>query len=279
MAQVTLREILETNRGQGAVGAFNIHNLEFIQGVVRAAEEEKAPVILMINEAVLKYATIPVLGSAAIAAAKEASVAVAVMVDHGTDLELLRQAVDFGMDVMYDGSGHPFEKNVKNTREMVCYAHERGRSVEGEIGALGLTEDGEEEREQKITTVEEAVRFSKDTGVDVLAVSVGNAHGFYHGAPRIDLERIEQISMAVKPLPIVMHGGSGIPKEVVKKAILAGIRKFNIATELKAAYAMKMRELMTQDPLPLQPLQIFPSAAAAIAEKTAEKIREFRLEE
>lgn len=278
MANITLKSILKKCNGKFAVGAFNIHNTEFIKGVVKGAEQENKPVIMMINEAVLMYTGIEILGGAAIAAAKKSNVDMAVMVDHGTHIDFLKECLDYGLDVMYDGSALPFQENVANTKMMADYAHSKGRSIEGEIGALGLTEDGDEELEQKITTVKEAVVFSKETGIDVLAVSLGNVHGLYKGKADIHVDRIREISNAVDGLPVVMHGGSDIPYETIKASILAGIRKFNIATDLKIAYAKKMAELMKQDPLPLQPLKIFPVVADAVAKVTAEKIRMFNLE-
>ena len=280
MPQVTLRESLaatqDPNRG---VGAFNIHNLEFIRGVDQAAESEKTPVIMMINEAVLKYGRIDCLGVAALSAAKAAEVPIAVMVDHGTDRAFLKECLDAGMDVMYDGSALPFEQNAAQTKEMVCYAHERGRCVEGEIGALGILEDGDDGVEQHLTTVREAVAFYEQTSVDVLAISVGNVHGLYHGEENIYVERIEEIHAALGKVPVVMHGGSDIPIETIRRSVRAGIRKFNIATDLKIAYAQTMRELMHASPLPIQPLQLFPVVAKAVEEQARHKIRIFNGED
>lgn len=278
MGYRTIKEVLRISKGDGAVGAFNVHNMEFIKGLVKAAEEEKRPVIMMINEAVLMYGGIEVLGGAAIAAAKNAKVDMAVMVDHGTHMVFLKQCIDYGLDVMYDGSALNFEDNIANTKEMADYAHAHGRALEGEIGALGLSEDGDEALEQRITSVNEAVIFAERTDVDVLAVSVGNVHGFYRGKPQIHVERIKEISEAVPQLPVVMHGGSDIPYEIIKASIEAGIRKFNIATDLKQAYAEKMRELLTREPMPIQPLQLFPAAADAVAEVAKKKIKMFHLE-
>lgn len=278
MAYVTLKEIFSCCKGDNAVGAFNVHNLEFIKGVVKAAEQENKPTIMMINEAVLIYGGIEVLGGAAVAAAKKASVDMAVMVDHGTHIDFLKECLDFGLDVMYDGSASSFEENLATTKMMADYAHSKGRSLEGEIGALGLSEDGDEETEQKITSVKEAIAFVEGTGIDVLAVSVGNVHGFYKGEAHINVERIGEISKAVEGMPVVMHGGSDIPYETIKASILAGIKKFNIATDLKQAYAVKMKEIMTQEELAIQPFQIFPVAADAVAVVAAEKIRMFNLE-
>lgn len=278
MAHITLSKIFKSCTGRNAIGAFNIHNLEFIKGVVEAAEEANKPTIMMINEAVLMYGGIEVLGGAAIAAAKQSKVDMAVMVDHGTHIDFLKSCIDFGLDVMYDGSALPFEENIQNTKMMAEYAHQHHCSLEGEIGALGLSEDGDEEREQKITSVKEAVTFSEQTGIDVLAISVGNVHGFYKGKADIHIDRIKEISEAVKALPIVMHGGSDIPYETIKASILAGIKKFNIATDLKQAYAMKMCELMHQEPLPIQPLQLFPVVAKAVSKVALDKIHMFNLE-
>lgn len=171
-----------------------------------------------------------------------------------------------------------YEKSYK-WLQMADYAHSKNCALEGEIGALGLSEDGDEEREQKITTVKEAVEFSEKTGIDVLAISVGNAHGFYKGKAEINVDRIKEIATAVPQLLIVMHGGSDIPYKTIKASILAGIRKFNIATDLKQAYAEKMSEIMSIRPFQIQPLKIFPVVADAVADVAREKIRMFNLEE
>lgn len=277
MSHVRLAQILQQERKKGAVGAFNVHNLEFIQGVIHAAEEAQKPVILMIGEPVLRYGKIHLLGNAAIQAAKYSTVPVAVMVDHGKDKNLLQEAIRAGMDVMYDGSGLPYEENVRNTRDMAAFAHEYGCSIEGEIGALGLSEDGEEELEQKLTTVEDAIEFSKAAQIDVLAVSVGNVHGFYKGEAKIDIPRIEQIAKAVSPLPVVMHGGSDIPEKTVRAAIQAGIRKFNFATDLKKAYADKMTEIVSGGPVPMAPVELFSPLARAVQDAAAGKLKMMEL--
>lgn len=277
MGYVTLKELFKNCTGRNAIGAFNVHNLEFIKGVVAAAERTQKPTIMMINEAVLRYGEIEILGGAAVAAAKKASVDMSVMVDHGTHIDFLRQCLDYGLDIMYDGSALPYEENIHNTQQLAEYAHSKGLSIEGEIGVLGISEDGDEEMEQHLTTVPQALDFSQRTGVDVLAVSVGNTHGFYKGEAHIHVDRIEEISKAVAPLPVVMHGGSDIPYETIRASILAGIKKFNIATDLKQAYAVKMSELMHQDPLPIQPLQLFPAVAEAVAAVAEQKISDFNL--
>ena len=279
MALTTLRDICKNHcHGANAIGAFNIHNLEFIKGVIKGAEELNQPVIMMINEGVLMYGEIEVLGKACVEAAKRAKVDVAVMVDHGHNVEFLKKALDNEIDVMYDGSAEPFEDNVAVTKMLREYAFARGRSLEGEIGALGLSEDGDEENEAKMTTPHEAKVFADATGVDILAVSVGNVHGFYQGEAKIDVDRVKAISEIVGNLPVVMHGGSDIPYPTIKQSILNGIKKFNIATDLKFAYSKKMRELVGGEHMEIQPLKLFPVVADAVAEVVKEKIRMFNLE-
>ncbi len=279
MALVTLKEIFKTCTNPKAIGAFNVHNLEFINGVVLGAEKANSPVIVMINEAVLKYGKIEVLGNACVQSAKLANVDIAVMVDHGTDIEFLKKCLDNGIDVMYDGSALPFAENVKNTKMLADYAHAKGLSIEGEIGALGLSEDGDEEGETKITSVKEAIEFVSNTGVDVLAISVGNQHGFYKGEAKINTERISEISTAVNKMPVVMHGGSDIPKDTIVKSINNGIKKFNIATDLKFAYSQKMQTLVCGEEMEIQPLKLFPVVAEHLSSIVCEKIKTFRLED
>ena len=279
MALITLKEIFKVCKGNNAVGAFNVHNLEFIKGVIKGAEKENKAVIMMINEAVLKYGEIEVLGRACLESAKMAKVDVAIMVDHGQDIEFLKKALDAGIDIMYDGSNKPFEENVANTKMLTEYAHKRGLSIEGEIGALGLSEDGDEEGVEKITTKAEANEFVSQTGIDVLAISVGNVHGFYKGEAHIRVDRIEEISEIVKGMPVVMHGGSDIPYETIKASILGGIKKFNIATDLKFVYSKAMKELVCGENMEIQPLKLFPTVAEKISEVVSEKIKMFNLEE
>ncbi len=278
MALVTLKEIFKSCDNPKAIGAFNVHNLEFINGVVKGAEKANSPVIIMINEAVLKYGKIEVLGRACTQSAKMANVDIAVMVDHGADEEFLKKCLDEGIDIMFDGSSLAFEENVKKTKMLADYAHAKGLSIEGEIGALGLSEDGDEEGEAKITSVKEALEFVKGTGVDVLAISVGNQHGFYKGEAKINVERIKEISEAVNKMPVVMHGGSDIPKDTIEQSIKVGIKKFNIATDLKQAYSIKMKELVGGENMEIQPLKLFPVVAESLSDIVCEKIKVFNMQ-
>jgi len=259
-----------------AIGAFNYHNIEYAQAIVAGAEKENTPAILMLSEMMAKYMGIEIMAMVAIHLAKNASVPVAVMLDHGKDLELIDKAIDLGMSVMFDGSALPFEENIETTAEIVKKAHAKGVSVEGEIGCLGQSEEGDEEYDERLTTPEQAVEFVTGTDVDVLAVAVGNAHGFYEGEQEIDIPRISAIIEAVGDVPVVMHGGSDMDEEIVREAIKAGISKFNIATDLKYAYASAMKEVL-KDELPMAPPKIFGPVKDEVQKVTQDKIKLFSL--
>lgn len=260
-----------------AIGAFNYHNIEYAQAIVDGAEAEDSPVILMVSEMMAKYMGIEIMATVGRMIAEKATVPAAVMLDHGKDLDLIDRAIDLGISVMYDGSELPFADNINNTKRIVEKAREKRVSIEGEIGCLGQSEEGDETCDEKLTTPRQAEDFVRQTGVDVLAVAVGNAHGFYQGKQKIDVQRIRQIKEVVTGTPIVMHGGSDMHHNTVKKAIQAGIAKFNIATDLKYAYAKAMRDVLNEE-LYLAPPKIFGPVKAAIQRVTQEKIRLFRLE-
>jgi len=280
MPFVSLKEAIQTipSNQPGAVGAFNFHNIEYAHAIVAGAERENSAAILMISEMMAKYVGLEMMATVGKLAAKNASVPIAVMLDHGKDLNLIDQAIEMGLSIMYDGSDLPFTENVKRTAQVVKKAHVNGVSVEGEIGSLGLSEEGEEEANQHFTKPEEAKIFADQTGVDVLAISVGNNHGFYQGLQKIDVARISMIRGLVGDLPIVMHGGSDMDVKIVQDSIRAGIRKFNIATDLKYAYAKTMLDTLSVDTLPLAPPAIFGPVKAQIQKITQEKIRLFKLQ-
>lgn len=275
---VTLKEAIEAMPKDKpcAIGGFNFHNIEYAQAIVDGAEKEGSPVILMVNEAVADYMGMEIMCNMAKTIAIKARVPVAVMLDHGKDMDLINQAMDLGISVMFDGSGLPFEENIAQTKAVVERAHKLGVSVEAEIGCLGQSEDGDETYDEKLTTPEQAREFVDRTGVDVLAVAVGNAHGFYVGEQKIDIPRVKAIFDKVQDVPIVMHGGSDMDLSVVREAIESGIKKFNIATDLKVAYLQAMKETLA-DELPMAPISVFKPVKAAVTEKTVEKIRIFAL--
>jgi len=259
-----------------AIGAFNFHNIEYAQAIVDGAENENTPVILMISEMMAKYVGIELMASIGKIIANKASVPVAVMLDHGKDYKLIDQAIELGLSVMFDGSSLEFEDNINQTKEIVKKAHNKGVSVEGEIGCLGQSEEGDEKFLEMLTTPEQAEEFVIKTGVDVLAVAVGNAHGFYSQNNKIDIDRIKNIKQKVSKVPIVMHGGSDMDSEIVRNAIKAGIKKFNIATDLKYAYAKAMRDVLNEE-LYLSPPRIFDPVKEAVKNVTIQKIRLFNL--
>lgn len=221
--------------GGYCIPAFNVYNTETVMGIVAAAEEKRAPVIIqvyprLINEEVGFY-----ICPSVVAAAHRASVPICFHLDHGpSETEVIR-CLRWGMSgIMLDGSVHPFEKNVEMTKHVVDICATVGVGVEGEIGHVGSVND---DAMDEFTSPEEAAEFVKQTGVTCLAVLVGNAHGHYKKPPKLDIERIKAIREATGGTPLVLHGGSGIPDEQVKAAIAAGIRKMNIGTDVCCAFA------------------------------------------
>ncbi|NLJ24927.1 MAG: class II fructose-bisphosphate aldolase [Firmicutes bacterium] len=272
MALVTLQEILPKRAGDYAVGAFNVHNMEYTQGVISAAEAEKAPVILMIGAPMIKYFGLGWMAAIGRYAAESASIPVALHLDHSRDFELIKQAIGCGFSsVMIDGSGLSFTKNIELTKRVVDFASKAGVSVEGELGAIGGKEDNIETLAGKLTDPEEAREFVLATGVDALAVAIGNCHGLYTGKPNLDLERLASIKEATT-CPLVLHGGSDLPDIQVQEAIKHGIRKVNVGTELKIAFRHGVEKaLATSDafevPAVLEP------ARKAVSELVRTKIR------
>ncbi len=231
MTLVKMKEILEHAKVNNyGVGAFSVANMEMVIAAVRVAEELRSPLILQIAEVRLGPSPLHLMGAMMIEAAKKASVPVAVHFDHGMTEEKIREALEIGFtSVMYDGSYHSLEKNISETIKIVELAKEYGATVEAEIGQVGGSEDGSEDIEIAITSVEEAKRFASETGIDTLAIAIGNAHGMYKGNPKLRIDRLEEIHNVVN-IPIVLHGGSGISQEDFRTCIIHGIRKINVAT-------------------------------------------------
>lgn len=231
MALVRMKELLEkADKSNYGVGAFSIANMEMVMGAVRAGEELNFPLILQIAEVRLKHSPLELIGPVMIEAAKKAKVPVAVHLDHGINIETIKQALDLGFtSVMFDGSHLPLDENIKKTKEVIELAKKYGATVEAEIGRVGGSEDGSEDINMLITRVEDAVRFYEETKVDALAVAIGNAHGVYKEAPNLQFERLKEINNAVE-IPLVLHGGSGIIGNEFKKCIKHGIKKINVAT-------------------------------------------------
>lgn len=240
---VNMKDLLKkAQEGGYAVGSFSVANMEMILGVVKAAEEMRSPIILQIAEVRLNHSPLKVIGPCMLAAAKNASVPVAVHLDHGTSLECIKEALDLGFtSVMFDGSHLPFEENVEKTKEVVALAKKYGAATEAEIGCVGGSEDGSVDIAMRCTSPAQAKEFYEKTGVDALAIAIGNAHGFYKDAPELRFDILEAVADTV-PVPLVLHGGTGIEPEDFIKCHQKGIKKINIATATFAACESKVRE-------------------------------------
>ncbi|MBR5553608.1 MAG: class II fructose-bisphosphate aldolase [Clostridia bacterium] len=232
---VNLKQIIDmAEKGGFCIPAFNVYNMESAMGVINAAQEAKAPVILqiyprLINEDVGFY-----LSHVLVAAARKASVPVCYHLDHGpSEIEVQRALRTGATGIMYDGSVHPFEENIARTKHIVDICSAVGVPVEGELGHIGSVND---EVMDEFTDPDAAAEFVKETGVCCLAVLIGNAHGHYKKPPCLDIDRVKAIREKAG-IPLVLHGGSGIPDEQVKAAIKAGVRKMNIGTDVCCAFA------------------------------------------
>lgn len=226
-----------------AVGAFNVYNLEGALAVVRAAEAERAPVILQIHPASLRHGGIALV-ELCIAAAREARAPASVHLDHSSSEADIRTALAAGIrSIMVDGSAWSMSENIAFTRAMTQIAHQSGADVEAELGRLSGTEDGltVAEWEACMTDPELAAQFANETGVNSLAVCIGNVHGVYRQEPRLDFDRLAAIR-ARTDVPLVLHGASGLPRPVVRRAIELGVAKLNINTELRTACLHAFRE-------------------------------------
>lgn len=231
MALVKMKDLLrraeEKNIG---CGAFSVGNMEMVRGAIRAAEELDTPIILQIAEVRLKNSPLHLMGSMMVQAAKEAKVDVAVHLDHGLTFETVDKALELGFtSVMLDASTLPFEENIARVKAVVEKARKYGATVEAELGLVGGSEDGSCDHGIRCTDPDDAVVYARETGIDALAVAIGNAHGNYPVAPTLAFDVLEKIHEKVD-IPLVLHGGSGITDKDFQRVISLGIRKVNIAT-------------------------------------------------
>ena len=240
---VNLNEVLKkAQKGKYAVGLFNTTDTDMLQAVIEAAEESNSPVILGTAEVLLPYGELKLIAPSVIAAAKSAKVPVVVHYDHGLTFDRCIEALKLGFSsVMFDGSAKPYEQNIAETREMVKIAHAFGATVEGEIGHVGEAAKEDNLLTDMYTTPEEAKAYLEATGVDALAVAIGSAHGVYKKKPMLNIERLKEISSAVK-VPLVLHGGSGLSDDDFKNTIRNGIAKVNIFTDLCLAGERAMKD-------------------------------------
>lgn len=222
--------LADAQKGNYAVGSFSVANMEMVLGVLKASEELNAPVILQIAEVRLKQSPLELIGPLMVASAKYAKTPVAVHFDHGKTIEKISQALELGFtSVMFDGSHLELDKNIKVTKEVIKLAKKYGADVEAEIGCVGGSEDGSEDIAINCTKPEDAVKFEKETGVDALAIAIGNAHGNYKSTPKLRFDILEEVEKNTK-LPLVLHGGTGITPDDFVRCAHTGIKKINIAT-------------------------------------------------
>lgn len=228
---VTLKELLEIAKAENkAIGSFTCPNMEIVMGTIRAAEESQSPIIIQIAEGRLKHTPLNMIGPLMVQAAKDASVKIAVHLDHGLTIGKAREALGYGFtSVMFDGSHYSLQENIDKTNEIAKLARETGASVEAELGTIGGKEATERDEVSKYTDVGEAKMFAENADIDALAVAIGNAHGHYKGKPELNFERLAELQKAVN-VPLVLHGGSGISDEDFRHCIDLGVRKINIAT-------------------------------------------------
>lgn len=231
MALVKMKDLLRRAEGKNiGCGAFSVGNMEMVRGAIRAAEELDTPIILQIAEVRLKNSPLHLMGPMMVQAAKEAKVDVAVHLDHGLTFETVDKALELGFtSVMLDASTLPFEENIARVKAVVEKARKYGATVEAELGLVGGSEDGSCDHGIRCTDPDDAVVYARETGIDALAVAIGNAHGNYPVAPTLAFDVLEKIHEKVD-IPLVLHGGSGITDKDFQKAISLGIRKVNIAT-------------------------------------------------
>jgi fructose-bisphosphate aldolase class II len=278
MPLVSMNEFLpKAKANKFAVGQFNMNNLEFAQAITDAAIEEKSPFIFGVSEGALKYMGIEYTVAIAEAAAKKSGLPIALHLDHGSSFEVAMKCIRAGFSsVMFDGSHYSLEENIRLTKEVVKAAHAMGVSVEGELGTIGGVEDdiSVDEADAALAKPEEAIRFYEETGVDCLAIAVGTAHGMYKGEPKIRYDIIEKVASAI-PVPVVLHGGSGVPDESIRKAIAAGVGKINVNTENQVACTDTIRAVLANDAKVYDPRKYLTPARQAMMEVVRAKIRLF----
>ena len=269
---VNLKQILEiAEKGNFAIPAFNVYNMETVMGVIYAAEELKAPVILQVYPRLMKEDTGYFLSPVILAAAKKATVPVCFHLDHGpSELETTRSLRYGATGIMLDGSTLPFEENIALTKRVAETCAYLDVQIEGELGHVGTTKD---DTMDEFTTPEDAKRFVEETGVACLAVAVGTAHGRYSKPPKLDIERIKAIREATNNTALVLHGGSGVPDEEVKKAVAAGIRKMNIATDVCYAFLDWCFEELAKPDRPVAVDSFMKKPIEAVKNFAMEKIR------
>lgn len=272
---LSTREMLKKAQKEGyAVPAFNIHNLETLQVVVETANELKSPVILAGTPSTIEYAGGDYLVSMAKVASEKYDIPIAIHLDHFEDVEKIKGYVREGFNsTMIDASHEAYEDNIRIVSEVVEYAHKFDATVEAELGRLGGQEDDlvVDEKDAMYTNPEQARDFVEKTGIDSLAVAIGTAHGLYNGKAKLDFDRLKEIRAKVD-VPLVLHGASDVPDELVKKAIELGICKVNIATDLKIPFSDAVKRYFNDNPNANDPRKYMTPGKEAMKEVVKHKI-------
>jgi len=272
---VNMKEMLnKADSGKYAVPQFNINNLEWTRFILEECQELNSPVILGVSEGAIKYMggykTVSNLVKSLISDLT-ITIPVALHLDHGSSYESCIKAIDNGFtSVMIDASKYPLEENINITKQVVLYAKDKNVTVEAEVGAVGGEEDGIA-NELAYAKIEDAVKLVDSTNIDFLAPALGSVHGIYKGKPKLDFERMVKIHELTN-LPLVLHGGSGIPDELIKKAISCGITKININTELQIAWSNAVRIFLNENDKVYDPRKIIKGGEIAMKEMIKEKI-------
>lgn len=272
---ISSTSMLQAAREQGfGITAFNVHTLEMLQAVVEAAEDTQSPLILQTTVGTVKHLGPEYIVAAAATAAKLSSVPIALHLDHCTDYDLIVRCIRAGYtSVMIDASMHPYDDNVRMTQEVVRVALAAGVNVEAELGKVGGVEDDivVEEEDARLAVPKECAAFVAATGVPTLAPAIGTAHGIYKGEPKIAFDRLEQIAKRVS-VPLVLHGGSGIPKDQVKRCVKLGMAKMNVATELRIAFSDAIKAIFAANPDENDPRKYMIPAKQAVTALAIQKM-------
>lgn len=301
MPLITSKEMFNKAYQDGyAVGAFNVNNMEIIQGIVEAGKEENSPLILQVSAGARKYANPIYLRKLVEAAVEDSGLPIVLHLDHGENFEICKACIENGFtSVMIDGSKYPFEENIRVTKEVVEYAHSKGVVVEAELGKLAGVEDAVKVslKEATYTDPEQAVEFVERTGVDSLAIAIGTSHGAYKfkGEPSLDFERLEIITKKLWGFPLVLHGAStvmpefvakcnefggklpgarGVPEDMLRRAASLGVCKINIDTDLRLAMTATIREYLINHPEDFDPRKYLGPARTAIKDMVKHKIKD-----
>jgi len=299
MPLINTKEIFEKAYDGGyAIGAFNVNNMEIVQGITEAAMEERAPLILQVSAGARKYAKHLYLMKLVEAAIEDAGLPIALHLDHGADFESCKSCIDGGFtSVMIDGSSRPFEENIELTKKVVDYAHERGVTVEGELGRLAGVEDEVNVESHSYTDPSQVQEFVEKTGVDSLAIAIGTSHGAYKfkpgQKPQLRFDILKDVSERLPGFPIVLHGASsvipelvekinkyggampdaiGIPEEMLREAAKSAVCKINIDSDLRLAMTATIREYFALNPGDFDPRQYLKPAREAIKDMVKRKL-------